>query len=167
MLAGSSLVNLPPSAQLLRNSPAVRRGDEHTSLGPNRAGGGRKLHCSALKVTVKRSYKLLFKKKSWNSLELPSALFCLIFTHKSLITGMRYLWGEELKELGVGRRTALQPSRARAESSGPLPGGYSITTSSTFTFPSSLRSAETDRHCQRPLSSADISIQAGHPVRSS
>lgn len=33
------------------------------SLGPSRAGGGRKLHCSALKVTVKRSYKLLFKKK--------------------------------------------------------------------------------------------------------
>lgn len=99
------------------------------SLGPSRAGGGRKLHCSALKVTVKRSYKLLFKKKSWNSPdELPFPLFCLIFTHKSLITGMRYLWGEELKELGMGRRrTALQLSRARAESSGPLPGGYNIT----------------------------------------
>lgn len=51
---------------------------------------------------------------------------CFIFTHKYLITGRWYLWGEELKELGMERRrTTAQLSRAGI--SGPLPGGYTIT----------------------------------------
>lgn len=50
----------------------------NAALGPSRTGGGRKLHCSALKVTVKRSYKLLFKKKKVGILPM-SFLSALLF----------------------------------------------------------------------------------------
>lgn len=51
------------SGQTASSSSIPSGGTINTSSGLSRVGGGRKLHNSALKVTVKRNYKLLFFKK--------------------------------------------------------------------------------------------------------
>lgn len=108
--------------------------------------------CSKTQLKEVINYYL---KTSWDSSgELPFPLFSLIFTHKSLITGMRYLWGEELKVRDGEEENSLTAEQSM---------GRGIWSTSRWlqhhhlipiTFPSSLWSAGTDRHCQRPLISA-------------